>query len=591
MFNGSILFDYVTDSNGENFNQSHTITTKENYEDSNVTIRIEDVPERIRVHLTAKAPIRVVKASMVFDRKYKPHEKVFVNGFQSWTNGKEYTYRDRMQRISPLVTPVIKKYALDKYGDYAFADYTNRKGDFHGFTYSYVKNHQQFDFYGSLNEQNGYSVFYHRMKQHKLRIDKDIADLTLEGEFQLFDLFHCVSDEKTVFDRYFELQKITKPRIGKMNGWTSWYNYYQDINESIILENLEAMHEQQASIDIFQIDDGYETYVGDWLDVDPVKFPRGMKVVADRIKEKGYKAGIWLAPFVCETNSNIFRQKKHWLLKDEKGDLIHAGHNWSGFYTLDIYHPEVRDYIKTVFDTVLDQWGYDMVKLDFLYAVSLIHHNNKSRGQIMCEAMVFLRECVKDKLILGCGVPLGPSFGLVDYCRIGCDVGLDWDDKGFMRLMHRERVSTKNAIDNTIFRRQLDRRAFRNDPDVFLLRENNIALSENEKKLLGKINKLFGSLIFTSDDIREYNREQQEQFSEIMDKKAYDILEVDERENGLVFVRYTEEESPDYTGTDDARTDTVLSYAQKEHKLLINLTDRKIRYNGMTINEKSIVEI
>ena len=38
------------------------------------------------------------------------------------------------------------------------------------------------------------------------------------------------------------------------------------------------------------------------------------------------------------------------------------------------------------------------------------------------------------------------AFGRAEYCRIGCDVGLDWDDKPQMRLLHRERVSTKNSL-------------------------------------------------------------------------------------------------------------------------------------------------
>ena len=46
-----------------------------------------------------------------------------------------------------------------------------------------------------------------------------------------------------------------------------------------------------------------------------------------------------------------------------------------------------------------------------------------------------------------------PAFGLVDYCRVSCDVSLDWDDVWYMRLFHRERVSTKQAINNTLFRR------------------------------------------------------------------------------------------------------------------------------------------
>ena len=55
-----------------------------------------------------------------------------------------------------------------------------------------------------------------------------------------------------------------------------------------------------------------------------------------------------------------------------------------------------------------------------------------------------------------------------DYCRVSCDVGLDWDDVWYMRLFHRERVSTKQAINNTVFRRQLNGRAYGSDPDVFL---------------------------------------------------------------------------------------------------------------------------
>ena len=152
--------------------------------------------------------------------------------------------------------------------------------------------------------------------------------------------------------------------------------------------------------------------------------------------------------------------------------------------------PEVKAYIKHVFDVVLNEWNYDLVKLDFLYAVCMHPTKNKTRGQIMCEAMDFLRECVGDKLILACGVPLGPSFGKVDYCRIGCDVGLDWNDKAYMRLFHRERVSTLNALGNAVGRRQLNGRAFINDPDVFFFREDNIQttfLTRFQKNIFLKI--------------------------------------------------------------------------------------------------------
>ena len=45
---------------------------------------------------------------------------------------------------------------------------------------------------------------------------------------------------------------------------------------------------------------------------------------------------------------------------------------------------------------MLDVWGFDLVKLDFLYAVCMLPTEYKTRGQIMCEAMDFLREVIGD---------------------------------------------------------------------------------------------------------------------------------------------------------------------------------------------------
>ena len=153
-----------------------------------------------------------------------------------------------------------------------------------------------------------------------------------------------------------------------------------------------------------------------------------------------------------------------------------------------------------------------MVKLDFLYSVCIIPRNNKSRGQLMCECMDFLRECVGDKLILGCGVPLAPAFGKVDFCRTGADMGLNWGRNPYFYSTHREDVSTERNIYNTIFRRGLNGRAFVNDPDVILLRDYNIHMDASRRELIAKINTLFGGLIFISDNIGRYNDAQMRQF-------------------------------------------------------------------------------
>ena len=110
-----------------------------------------------------------------------------------------------------------------------------------------------------------------------------------------------------------------------------------------------------------------------------------------------------------------------------------------------------------------------------------------------------------------------PAFGLVDYCRVSCDVGLDWDDVWYMRLFHRERVSTKQAINNTLFRRQLNGRAYGSDPDVFFLREENCKLTAEQKCTLATVNALLGNVFLTSDMPSRYTEAQRAEYRRLRD--------------------------------------------------------------------------
>ena len=260
---------------------------------------------------------------------------------------------------------------------------------------------------------------------------------------------------------------------------------------------------------LFQIDDGYETFVGDWLDVDEKKFPNGLKPIVDKIHKKGLKAGIWLAPFAAETKSKLAIEHPEYLKKDKKGKLEKAGGNWSGFYALDLDNKDAVNYIKKCLKHYVDL-GFDFFKLDFLYASAVFTYPGRSRAQVQQKAYELLRECLGNKLILGCGAQLANSFNNFDYLRIGPDVSLSFDDVAYMRLFHRERISTKVTLQNTIYRSFMNNRLFGNDPDVFLLRDDNIQLSKKQRKALITINALFGSVLMTSDNVAEYDEEKKE---------------------------------------------------------------------------------
>ena len=501
----------------------------------------------VKLTLIPSRPITLISASLEFWHEYEKNEKFFVNGYQSWTTSGEMSAEDIYRGTTPLagVTKYTKDMAITS-GDYAFTRYEPRPGFFHSFTYTYLRRGGEFELFGSLSERNGYTVFYSDMEKHIFSVEKDVEGLTISEPYEMFDIVRFVGGYDEVFDKYFAAMGLpAKKRIDRLTGYTSWYNYFQKIDENIILRDLKGLSRARESVNIFQIDDGYEPFVGDWLDYNGKDFPNGMKTVADAVHREGYLAGIWLAPFnVQRGKSRILKEHPDWLIRNPDGKPQLGCVAWGGAYTLDIYNSEVREHLKKVFDTVLNDWGYDMVKLDFLYSQCRTPRDNKTRGTIMCEAMDFLRECVGDKLILGCGVPLGPAFGVVDACRISCDVDLSYGGKFYNSMsINNELPSAQNAINNSMFRRHLNGRAFLNDPDVFFLRDHNLTFTWEQKLLLAKINNLFGRVLFVSDDAGEYSEAELEVLKETFresDAKILDVKCVGARADGNYEIKFIE---------------------------------------------------
>jgi len=540
----------------------------ESYDNDDLTVKFTLTPHkkatRLVVTVKPKVTIELNRMSLSFDYPIESHHRVFVNGYQSWTESHERAIHEKLPHLSALAKRLNDKYQFSKYGDYEFYKPKNAKGYFHGFTYAYLRDASGIGFAGSLCESDGFTIIEIQAPKNKIIMSKDVDGVLLNHPISL-DIFLEQGQDDEVFDHYFEALNIKKVTQPMRMGWTSWYNYYQNITEDIILQNLAAASTLSPKMDVFQIDDGYQTAVGDWLSVDPVKFPHGMKAIADAIKAQGSIPGLWMAPLVAQRDSQLVKDHDDWILKDSMGNPEWAGSGWGGFYCLDLEKQEVKDYIRACFKVVLNEWGFDLVKLDFLYAAALGHNPNKTRGQRMAEAMDFLRDCVKDKMILGCGVPLGSAFGKVEYCRIGPDVSLDWKGNWYSNLIHRERVSTSNAILNAIGRRHLDKRAFLNDPDVFLLRNTNIQMNASQKKVLAEVNRIFGSLLFTSDLISDYDQDQKDLLIKTYGLTEKKILSVTYPIKNGVIVSYLE------SGT--------------SHKAYLNLGKKALRFEDKTMLE------
>lgn len=481
-----------------------SITTDKSASNQRVSLDISYENGLFSASVKTRTPIELLRLSAEFEYIYTVRDRIFLNGYQSWTDSIEHRPDSVMMGIDQIPAPIAYTYAFSQYGDYNFTRYSHKRGVMHGYSYGYIRNEEHYDLIGSLSENSGFTCIRTNISKNRLMAFKDCHQLRVNSEFEGLKLYFGEGTQDQVFDGYFAALDIPKPDAKPIFGYTSWYKHYQDISEEKLINDLEGILDCEHKADVFQIDDGYQTAVGDWLSIDEEKFPNSLKPISQRISQAGLIPGLWLAPFVCEEKSEIFKNHRDWIVTNEKGGLVKGGSNWSGFYALDIYNPEVRDHLKKVFDTVINDWGFKLLKLDFLYAACLQPREEKTRGMVMCDAMDLLRELTKGAQILGCGVPLASAFGKVDYCRIGCDVTLDWDDKPYMKLMHRERTSTRNSILNSVFRRQLDGRAFLNDPDVFLLRSDNTALTEVQKQTLAEINSLTGSVLFTSDSLKDY---------------------------------------------------------------------------------------
>lgn len=444
----------------------------------------------------------------------KDEDRTWINGYQTWTYTKECDKKAKQRGLNYLPHFADNYYSLNRYGDYNFVEYPYKKGITQGWSWMTIRRGDEYTLIASLSEKEGYTFFSLDRNKNVLRVERDSKGLVVNGEYNLFSLFVFTGTENEVYASWFEKLGLKKKDNKALAGYSSWYNHFQDINQNTIKEDLDGCKKILEKGDLFQIDDGWEIKVGDWYE-DEKKFPLGLKKEADKIKDAGYIPGLWLAPFVAEKDSELFKNHQDWFLKGDDGEPYKSGCGWSGYYALDIDKEEVLDYLRRIFKKVYYEWGFKLVKLDFIYAVAPFNSKTETRAKRMERAIDFLREVSGENLILACGAPLFPIFGKADYSRISSDVSLDWDDKFYMKAAHLERVSSKHALETSHYRRQLNNGAFIVDPDVFFLRDNNIKLTKEQKVLLATATALNKGLFLTSDNPSLYTEEMTEEYKRI----------------------------------------------------------------------------
>ncbi|MBO4927859.1 MAG: alpha-galactosidase [Clostridiales bacterium] len=495
---------------------------------SNDCIRIEDEMRggTRKTVVTARVDMELRNAEILMPWKFNLTDMFMTNGYQSWTETREFMAGEYLTNLAKRPKLLNDKFHYRAYGSQAFWDMP--AGVYQGFDFSYITGKNPI-FIGSHNFKNAYLMIRFEPNAERIRLVSDCEGRELkEGEsFTLFD-FDIAEDGEKYFSAF---EPVSRQKLA---GYTTWYNHYQDINEEKIEK---AILWADSRFQVFQIDDGYECFVGDWLDVDRGKFPRGLEPIVQDIHNKPMLAGIWIAPFVAEEESKLVSKHPDWIAKDKKGENIYAGGNWSGCYALDLNHPEVVEYIRKVL-THYAEMQFDFFKLDFLYAANLKRLKGKTRCETSEFAYSLLRETLGKKTILGCGATLANACGRFDFCRVGPDVSLIFDDAPHRRLTHPERISTKVTLMNTIFRSPLNKRMFLNDPDVFMLRSEKLLMPFYQRSALTTINALFGSLLMTPDDLSKYDSKKHAVLNQALDLFFDAKVLSYKREDMLVEIHY-----------------------------------------------------
>ena len=432
------------------------------------------------------------------------HEWLLCNGFQSWT---ESYWRRPTESIPDLRR--IARPLMGYYGDYHIDWIPRCKGVLHSWSWTERRagGNDQIELLASLNENTAFTCFQWRTKDGHLQVEIDCRGWEVSCPVILADILVLEGRADAVYDEWVKHLELPPLRAPKARGWTSWYQHYTHVSEQIVLDNLAAFKARGRNLDFFQIDDGYQTAVGDWLSVNN-KFPGGMASLAEEIRKEGQQPGLWLAPCVADSRSSLIVEHPDWIRKNPKGKPLKAGYNplWKGwFYALDTEHEAWKDHMRSVFQTMVADWGYAMLKLDFLYAACIYPTPQFTRAQLMRRTLEEIRKWVgNETYLLGCGTPLASGFGLFDYCRIGADIHLQWEYPLLRWFRHRERVSTLAALRSVLGRSSLAGRVWRNDPDVYLLRDDNMQMTPPERQLVHRLNTWFGELLFTSDDPSTY---------------------------------------------------------------------------------------
>ncbi len=171
---------------------------------------------------------------------------------------------------------------------------------------------------------------------------------------------------------------------------TTWGNPSEE-NMLKIIDAIKGRGIQYCVIDAgWHVKEGNDwSDIGDWITNDKL-FPKGLKYVADKIREAGMLPGIWYEMEVVGKDADIFKQPEYLLHRD--------GYPLQTCFRrfLDMRKEKVQDYLEERVISKLEEWGFDYLKVDYNDNIGIGCDGAESLGeglrQNMMAAQAFWRK-------------------------------------------------------------------------------------------------------------------------------------------------------------------------------------------------------
>ena len=281
---------------------------------------------------------------------------------------------------------------------------------------------------------------------------------------------------------------------GPPSGWCSWYCFGPKVTARQVLDNLDVIARDIPGLRYIQIDDGYQPAMGDWLETGNA-FGGQVQTVLKQIRDQGFEPAIWVAPFIAEAGSNLFKEHPGWFVTDGAGEPLRAdrvtfgGWRRGPWYALDGTHPEAQQHLERVFATMRQEWGCTYFKLDANFWGAIhggrFHDRRATRIEAYRRGMAAVLRGTRDAFILGCNHPIWPSVGVIHGSRSSHDIRRDW--KRFA-----------DTARQNLSRNWQNGRLWWNDPDAIVLTGE---LSEEEYRFHATVIYATGGMILSGDDL------------------------------------------------------------------------------------------